>query len=93
MLTWLERKIIGRIQKRVGPNRAGPFGWFQAIADMIKSGLKPIYRTLEMKYWIDELYQFLFAGGSGITPIISLLKSALRTTSGPQHALRTLTTG
>jgi NADH-quinone oxidoreductase subunit H len=36
VLTWLERKIIGRIQKRLGPNRAGPFGWFQAVADMIK---------------------------------------------------------
>jgi NADH-quinone oxidoreductase subunit H len=36
VLTWLERKIIGRIQKRDGPNRAGPFGWFQAVADMIK---------------------------------------------------------
>jgi NADH-quinone oxidoreductase subunit H len=36
VLTWLERKIIGRIQKRLGPNRAGPFGWFQAVADMVK---------------------------------------------------------
>ncbi len=36
VLTWLERKIIGRIQKRLGPNRAGPYGWFQAVADMIK---------------------------------------------------------
>ncbi|MBN1991214.1 MAG: NADH-quinone oxidoreductase subunit NuoH [Anaerolineae bacterium] len=36
VLTWLERKIIGRIQNRLGPNRAGPFGWFQAVADMIK---------------------------------------------------------
>ena len=35
-----------------------------SIADAVKKGLKPVYRTLEMKYWFDELYQFLFAGGS-----------------------------
>jgi len=36
ILTWLERKIIARIQDRIGPNRAGPFGLFQGIADMGK---------------------------------------------------------
>jgi NADH-quinone oxidoreductase subunit H len=39
-LTWMERKVIGRIQNRLGPNRVGPFGIFQAIADAVKMLVK-----------------------------------------------------
>jgi NADH-quinone oxidoreductase subunit H len=33
---WAERRILGRFQNRVGPNRWGPFGLLQPIADLVK---------------------------------------------------------
>ncbi|HMB37702.1 MAG TPA: NADH-quinone oxidoreductase subunit NuoH [Wenzhouxiangellaceae bacterium] len=36
LLTWLERRLLGLWQDRHGPNRAGPFGLLQPVADMIK---------------------------------------------------------
>ena len=40
VLIWVERKVIARFQQRYGPNRVGPKGLFQPIADAVKLILK-----------------------------------------------------
>jgi NADH-quinone oxidoreductase subunit H len=39
-LTWLERKTLGRLQRRLGPTRTGPMGLMQPIADALKLVIK-----------------------------------------------------
>lgn len=40
LMIWAERRVIGRMQARPGPNRVGPFGVVQGLADGIKLALK-----------------------------------------------------
>jgi NADH-quinone oxidoreductase subunit H len=40
LMIWFERKIIGDMQNRIGPNRAGPFGLLQSLADGVKAFFK-----------------------------------------------------
>ena len=37
---WFERRVVGRMQHRIGPNVHGPFGLLQSLADGVKLALK-----------------------------------------------------
>lgn len=68
--TWAERKVAAVIQDRRGPNRAGPFGLLQPVAD----GLK-----LFMKEEIipNASSKFLFIAGPALAMITALMTSAV----------------
>src|ERR1044071_6908566 len=56
--TWLERKGLGRIQNRFGPNRVGPFGLLQPAAD----GIKAIIKEDIVPRAADKMVHFLAPG-------------------------------
>jgi len=64
--TFAERKVIGYIQTRVGPNRVGPKGWLQPIADAMKLMFKELVVPAR-----SNRYLFLFAPVLSLAPALA----------------------
>jgi NADH-quinone oxidoreductase subunit H len=60
-----ERKLLGRFQHRYGPNRVGPFGVIQPVADIVKLLTKESFRPRTSVGWLFR-----------IAPIVSILTAA-----------------
>lgn len=63
---YAERKVIGFIQDRIGPNRVGPLGLLQAVADVFKLLLKEIIRPSKA-----NLYLFTIAPIMALAPALA----------------------
>jgi NADH-quinone oxidoreductase subunit H len=68
--TYFERKLAAWIQDRVGPDRAGPFGILQPIADGVKMFLKEDFIPAKADRW-------LFIIGPGISMFTALITSSV----------------
>lgn len=60
-LTYVERKVVARIQDRVGPNQAGPLGLLQPIADGIKMFTKEDTTPAAADRWVYNLAPLVIA--------------------------------
>lgn len=67
LMIWAERRLIGRMQQRPGPNRVGPFGLLQSLADGMKSMLKEDVRPKAADALIFTLAPVIFASAAFIS--------------------------
>ncbi len=59
LMIWGERKVVSGMHNRIGPNKAGPFGLLQSLADGIKAFFKETFRPAKSDPFIYKLAPYL----------------------------------